>query len=312
MSPRRAAKTNLAALGNEVVITHPDRLMFPDAGISKAAVADYYCTVMPWFLPAIAARPLSVVRCPDGIGGQTFFQKHPGKGWGAHIYAATKTKSGGAEPYLYVEDAIGVLELVQMNVIEFHPWGSSVADLEHADYVVFDLDPHVSVSWKRVVHAAQDVRALLEGIGLQSFVRTTGGKGLHVVVPFAPAAPWDQAKAFAKSLASLIARSKPKEFVDVASKAKRDNRIFIDWLRNGRGATSVASYSLRARPGAKVAVPIRWDELSKLKKANPFDLESTQRRLAAQKDDPWREMTVIAQSLDQIRRRRTKDSLSRA
>jgi len=133
MAARRAAKTNLAAPDNEVVITHPDRLMFPDAGISKAAVADYYRIIMPWFLPAIAARPLSVVRCPDGIGRQTFFQKHPGKGWGAHIYAATKTKSKGAEPYLYVEDAIGVLELIQMNVIEFHPWGSTVADLEHAD-----------------------------------------------------------------------------------------------------------------------------------------------------------------------------------
>lgn len=281
-------------------ITHPDRLMFEDLGVSKAYVADYYRAVMPQLLTAIANRPLSIVRCPDGIGHEMFFQKHAGKGWGEHIHSARARKGKDVDPYLYVKDATGVLELVQMNTIEFHPWGSTLPDVDHADRIVFDLDPDTAVAWKAVKEAATDLRELLTSIGLQSFVRTTGGKGLHVVVPLSPAAPWEQAKAFSHAVAATLSQSRPGRFVEVANKEKRKGKIFIDWLRNGRGSTSVASYSLRARPGAKVAVPIFWDELTRLKAGDQYNLKAVTRRLAKLKSDPWPGIEDLCQSLDGI------------
>jgi len=286
-----------------VKISHPERVMFPDAGITKADVADYYRAVMPWFLPGVIHRPLSVLRCPDGIDGERFFQKHAGRGWGSHVLGIALQEGERAADTLYVADAAGVLELVQMNVVEFHPWGATTTDPEHADRVVFDLDPDDAVSWQRTVGAARDLRALLESIGLKCWLRTTGGKGLHVVAPLSPAAPWQQAKDFAHTVAALMAQAQPETFVAVAAKAKRSNRIFIDWLRNARGATSIASYSLRARPGAKVAMPLAWTELAALKSGDAFDLTKTLARLRRKRIDPWAGMASAGQSLDKLQRR---------
>jgi bifunctional non-homologous end joining protein LigD len=208
-------------------------------------------------------------------------------------------KSGSGE-YLCIADAAGLLELVQMNVLELHPWGAKSADTEHADRIIFDLDPHSSVAWSRVLAGARDVRKQLDSIGLQSFVRTSGGKGLHVVVPLDPPAPWDLAKQFAHGVAEAMAALRPDEYVSVAGEKNRKGKIFVDWLRNGRGATSVASYSLRARETAGVAMPLSWEELGKVKSGDAFTIENAMQRVKRRKSDPWAAIGKIRQSLPEL------------
>ena len=282
-----------------VTLTHPERVVFPD-GITKLDVAEYYRQVMPRLLAGIKGRPLSVIRCPAGISGECFFQKHLTSGLKHVGSVPIKEESGSTGDYVYVDDADGVFELVQFNALEFHPWGATAADAEHAQYLVFDLDPAPDIAWSRVVAAAIDVRDLLARAGLKSFVRTTGGKGLHVVVPLRPAAAWDKAKKFAHALAESFAAVRPDEFVAVASKQRRDGRIFVDYLRNTRGATSVASYSLRARPGAPVAVPLRWSELKTLKSGDAFNIRNVPARLKRMRADPWAGYGSVRQDLDSI------------
>lgn len=269
-------------------ISSPDKQIYPDSGITKRMVADYYRTIAPRLLPEIARRPLSLLRCPDGVEGQCFFQKHHADSLGEGVHAIPlREKSGGTDDYLYVEDVAGLLDLVQMNTLELHPWGSRIDDVEHPDNLVFDLDPGPDVKWKDVIAAARDVRARLEDLGMQSFVRLSGGKGLHVVVPIAPGPSWDQAKAFCEALADAMAEQAPDRYVATASKAKRRGVIFIDWLRNGRGATSVASWSLRARPGAGVAMPLRWDELGRTKSGADFTLRRALTRASRLRKSVW-------------------------
>lgn len=221
--------------------------MFPAAGISKGDVAAYYRAVAPLVLPEIARRPLSLLRCPDGAAGACFFQKHEGRHLGAHIKAIPLKQKSGTEDYLYIEDVAGLLELVQMNTLELHPWGARVDDPEHPDRLVFDLDPGEGVAWTQVVAAAREIRSKLRAAGLESAVRLSGGKGLHVVVPIVPQASWDQARDFCEAFAQALATQAPERYVATMSKAKRHGVIFVDWLRNGRGNTSVCSWSLRAR-----------------------------------------------------------------
>lgn len=269
-------------------ISSADRIVYAGAGIRKGDVADYYRAVAEWMLPGIAGRPLSLLRCPDGVGGECFFQKHFAESLGAHVDAvALAEKGGGRARYIAVHDAAGLLELVQMNALEFHPWGATVADLEHPDVLAFDLDPGPGVGWDAMLAAAREVRDRLADVGLQSFARLTGGKGVHVVLPIAPAHGWDQAKGFCEAFAKTMAQVAPKRFVANASKAQRRGRIFIDWLRNGRGATSVASWSLRARPGAGVAMPVRWNELGRSGGGDHYDLAAARIRAARLKSDPW-------------------------
>lgn len=270
-----------------VNITSPDRVVFADAGITKGEVADYYRAVGEWILPGLANRPLSLVRCPDGAAGECFFQKHHAATLGSHVRAIALKQKSGAEDYLYVRDLAGLLELVQMNALEFHPWGSRVDRPELPDTMVFDLDPGPGVAWKDVVAGARDVRARLRELRLESWVRLSGGKGLHVVVPVARGPSWDAVKDFTGAFAEAMAAQAPTRYVATMSKARREGRIFIDWLRNGRGATSVASWSLRARPGAPVAMPIRWDELGRMPAPAAFDLRRALRRAATLKADPW-------------------------
>jgi bifunctional non-homologous end joining protein LigD len=300
---RAATKGNAMSTTNptdEIVITHPDRVVFPDDGIRKQEVADYYRAIAPWLLPEIAGRPLSVVRCPQGAGRPCFFQKHHGQGMRQVDSVRLREESGEQEEYLVVHDDAGLMELVQFNALEFHPWGAKADAPDLADRLVFDLDPGPDVPWKDVVAAARTVRARLEELHLESWLRTSGGKGLHVVVPLRPACPWEQVKAFAHGFADALAASEPLKFLATSSKRLRKGRIFVDYLRNSRGATSVASFSLRARPGAPVAMPIRWAELGRLKSAAQFTLRNTPARVRRLRSHPWDGIDDVEQDLSGI------------
>lgn len=284
----------------DVKITHPERLVFKSAKISKGMVADYYRAIAPWLLLEMSNRPLSLVRCPSGAEGTCFFQKHYLESLGDAVKAVKLRQKSGDEEYIYVDDARGLLALVQMNTLEFHPWGSRIDAPESPDRMVFDLDPDEGVGWKQVVAAARDVRARLRETGLESFVRLTGGKGLHVLAPFNRGPSWQQLKHFCEAFANAMVAHRPQAYVATMSKAARTDRIFIDWLRNTRGSTSVTSWSLRARPGAPVAVPLRWEDLGRIAKPNAFDLHKAMQRAAALRADPWSGINDLDQELPGI------------
>ncbi len=247
----------------QVTITHPERVIFPEDGITKGQLADYYRDMAPLILATLAGRPLSLVRCPDGIGGKCFFQKHGAGNLGKQVGSVRITeKDGEEEDYLCLSDAHGLLECVQMGAIEFHAWGSHAAHLEQPDRLVFDLDPDEALGFADVRKAAQDLKRHLADIGLSSFAMLTGGKGIHVIVPLRPEQPWATVADFAHRFALALATAEPHRFVATMSKARRKGRIFIDWLRNQRGSTAIMPYSARARPGAPVAVPINWTDLN--------------------------------------------------
>jgi len=283
-----------------ISFTHPDRVLIDKPRVTKQALAEFYASNAEHLLPGVVGRPLSLVRCPDGAGQECFFQKHPMTGMPDAIGVGdARTIDGKRQQYVYVNDIEGVMGLVQMNVIEIHPWGSTIADLEHPDRLVFDLDPDTDVAWPRVRDAARAVREHLQAVGLESFLRTTGGKGVHVVVPLNPRPDWDTAKAFAHALARTLEHESPEDFVSVATKNRRKGRIFVDYLRNARGATAVASYCVRARPGAGVATPLRWDELSRLKSGAQYTFANIARRLKTLKANPWRGFDEARQALPQ-------------
>ena len=286
-----------AAPDEAVTITHPDRVVYPADGITKGQVADYYRRVARWLLPELAGRPLSLLRCPDGAGGECFFQKHHAPSLGPGVHAVPLKQKSGQEDYLYVEDVEGVLALVQMNTLELHPWGATVAAPEKPDRLVFDLDPGPGVSWTQTKAAAREVRDNLRKAGLESFVRLSGGKGLHVVVPITPGPSWETVKAFCEAFANAMAQHRPERYVATMRKDQRGNKIFIDWLRNGRGNTSVCSWSLRAREHATVAVPLRWEDLGKVRSPGAFTLDKALQRAARLRRDPWEGMAGLKQAL---------------
>ncbi len=294
-TPAKAKAPDRAADG--VTISHPERVVFAKARLTKGDVADYYRQMARWILPEVARRPLSLLRCPDGVDKPCFFQKHHGTGLGDAVESIPLEQKSGREDYLYIEDTEGLLQLVQMNTLELHPWGASVDDPEHPDRLVFDLDPGEGVTWTAIKAAARDVRDRLQEIGLESFVRLSGGKGIHVVVPLTPKADWAQAKDFCESFAQAMAEHAPDRYVATMSKAKRTGVIFIDWLRNARGATSVCSWSLRARPSAGVAVPLRWEELGRITAADAFPLPKALQRAQKLKKDPWEGIDQVKQVL---------------
>ncbi|KAF1704560.1 DNA ligase D [Pseudoxanthomonas kaohsiungensis] len=293
----KAAPKAGTADGTDVVITHPERVVYPADGMTKGDVAAYYRAIAPWLLRDIAGRPLSLVRCPDGATGQCFFQKHHGAGFGEAVHALPLRQKSGIEDYVWIDDATGLMQLVQMNVLEFHPWGATVEDPERADRLVFDLDPGEGVPWKAVCDGAREVRGRLREAGLESFLRMSGGKGLHVVVPLAPAVPWEQARDFCEAFARAMEAHAPDRWLANARKAKRTGRIFLDWLRNTRGATSVASWSLRAREHATVAMPLRWEELGKFDRPGAFNPDKALQRASRLRKDPWDGIDRLRQSL---------------
>lgn len=285
-----------------VRLTSPEKVLYPEQGITKRLLAEYYVSVADRMLPHVADRPLSIVRCPEGIASACFFQKHRGAAFGPHVRTVRiREESGKRADYLYVDEVAGVLELVQMNVLEFHPWGARIDDPDTCDRLVFDLDPSPEVPWPKVRRAARLVRDRLETIGLVSYLRASGGKGLHLVVPLKPAVPWDEAKPFARAFAEALAADQPGEFVAVAGKDKRRGMIFVDYLRNSRGATSVASYSLRARARAGVAMPLAWIELAKLSGGDAFDLRKALKRIAREPSHPWADIDRVRQDLSALK-----------
>ena len=256
-----------------VKITNPDRVIFPESKGTKGDLAAYYQAIGPLILPWAAHRPISLVRCPQGRGKQCFFQKHDSGSFGEHVrHVPVREKDGGTEDYLYVEDVAGLLACVQMGTIEFHGWGSRVEDIEKPDRMIFDLDPDVGLDFADVKKAARDIRTMLADIGLVSFAMLSGGKGVHVVVPLTPNAEWPAVKDFSHRFAEALAQAEPDRFVANMAKAKRVGRIFIDYLRNQRGATAVVPYGARARENAPVAAPVSWDELDDFDKASAFTI----------------------------------------
>jgi bifunctional non-homologous end joining protein LigD len=277
-----------------IKLTHPERKLWEEEGITKQALADFYSRIGEWILPHVTGRVLSLVRCPQGQGGTCFFAKHA---WMGISDAVRLVDTGDDKPMLAIDGLEGLLSLVQMNVLEIHVWGSRVKDLERPDRMVFDLDPGEGVTWADVRKAALELRQRLETAALRSFVKTTGGKGLHVVVPLQPKADWDEVKAFSKAFAELMAADSPGRYVATMSKSRRRGRIFIDYLRNGRGATAIAAYSTRARPGAPVSVPVDWSELSDIASSDRFTVETLEHRLTHLQRDPWMELSVLKQKL---------------
>jgi bifunctional non-homologous end joining protein LigD len=262
-SVARKAKGKAEVAG--VAISNPDRPFFGEIGLNKLELALYWEAHAELALPHLTNRPLTLVRCPTGHGKGCFYQKHARVGTPEALKRVPIVEDEKEELYLYVDDVTGLVSLAQMGVLEVHPWGSTVGDLERPDVLVFDLDPDPALPRERVIEAALDVGDRLGNMGLEPFLKTTGGKGYHVVVPIVPELPWDEAKAFCRELCRSVSRDHPGKYVTVATLAKRPGKVFLDWMRNGRGATAVAAWSPRARHGAPIAVPIPWDLLAKVK-----------------------------------------------
>ncbi|HEX4387688.1 MAG TPA: DNA ligase D, partial [Steroidobacteraceae bacterium] len=299
----RAAPSSTAATGRgpkppekgAVRLTHPERVLFKEPKITKQDLADFYREIADFILPGLIERPVMLLRCPDGAAGECFFQKHITHTFPSAVHEVNDPAE--RQRWIYIDGLEGLLGLVQMNALEYHVWGSTVADIEHADRLVIDLDPAPGVPWKRVIEAARALKERLSGLKLDSFVRTSGGKGLHVVIPVAPAADWESARAFTRSLAEDLAREEPDRYLAVNTKAERTGRIFIDYLRNARGATAVCSYSLRNRPGVPIATPLGWEELSRLTAPDQYGYANIRRRLKGMRQDPWAGIEAVRQSL---------------
>jgi bifunctional non-homologous end joining protein LigD len=297
-SVKRSApiKTNGASVAG-VTLTHPDRIYWDDAGITKRELADFYVRVWKWMRPHLVGRPIALLRCPEGASGQCFFQKHARAGIPTeHLHLVPEK----GDKIISIDDLDGLIALVQGGVLEIHTRGTTIGDRESADRLVFDLDPGPGTGWKDVMAAARDVRDRLSALKLKSFLKTSGGKGLHVVLPI-KSTPWEEAKAFTKAIAEAMEADEPERYVSTATKAKRNKRIFVDYLRNSREATAVAPYSTRARPGAPVAVPIDWPELGSLKAANQYTVRNLIQRLSRQRKDPWAEIGRVKQSLPKLK-----------
>lgn len=289
-------KKNSASVAG-VTLTHPDRIYWDDAGITKRELADFYVQVWKWMRPHLVGRPIALLRCPEGASGQCFFQKHARAGIPTeHLHLVPEK----GDKIISIDDLDGLIALVQGGVLEIHTRGTTIGDRESADRLVFDLDPGPGTGWKNVMAAARDVRDRLSALKLKSFLKTSGGKGLHVVLPI-KSTSWEEAKAFTKAIAEAMEADEPERYVSTATKAKRNKRIFVDYLRNSREATAVAPYSTRARFGAPVAVPIDWPELGSLKAANQYTVRNLIQRLSRQRKDPWAEIGRVKQSLPKLK-----------
>jgi bifunctional non-homologous end joining protein LigD len=280
-----------------VRVTHPARVLFEELGLTKEALARYYEEVAEWLLPDLRHRPLSLVRCPQGPGEGCFYQKHIDSARSIEIERVKIRESDGEGVYAVANSAAAVVGLVQKGVIELHTWGATTADLDAPDRMVLDLDPDPAVPWREVMAAARLARERLAALGLEAFVKTSGGKGLHVVVPLAPRHGWDEVKGFSRALAESLSAEDPERFTARLAKRERGGRIFIDYLRNSPGATTVAAYSVRARAGAPVSTPLHWDEVGGRMKPASFHVGNVVRRLQGVRSDPWRTFRRSPQTL---------------
>lgn len=280
-----------------VRLTHPEKVLYPESGITKLDLANYYRNIADWILPHILHRPLVLVRCPDGQAKECFYQKHPSVGTPEILRQIPIQESSKVENYVVVDGVEGLIALAQVGALEIHAWGSKEDKLERPDRLIFDMDPSPEVPWNRVVEGARQIRTFLQDLGLESFIKTTGGKGLHLVVPIERRHEWDEAKAFCKAVADAIVAAAPDQYTSNMSKKVRVNKIFLDYLRNGRGATAIVPYSTRARPGAPVSMPLRWDELSADIKSDHFTIQNSVERMTQLAQDPWHGIAQIRQTL---------------
>ncbi|MEN3976796.1 non-homologous end-joining DNA ligase [Emcibacter sp. SYSU 3D8] len=279
-----------------VTLSHPDKVLYADQGVTKLDLARYLHAVSPRMLPYVSRRLVSLVRCPEGAAKQCFFQKHGTAGLAPSLKPLpVREKDGGEDDYLYLTDETGLVRAAQMGVLEFHIWGSMIDDIEKPNRIVFDLDPDPSVSFESVKQAALRVRDILDALGLRSFPLLTGGKGIHVVTPIRRRHEWPVIKEFAKSLALRMSEDQPDKYLATMSKAKRKGRIFIDYLRNERGSTAIAPYSPRARKGAPVAWPVTWESLDGTHSAALVHIGDAVPHLA--EPDPWADYVNVRQSL---------------
>jgi bifunctional non-homologous end joining protein LigD len=268
-------------------ITHPDRLIWPALGIRKIDLVEYFEQVGEWFLPHVAGRPLTLVRCPDGVEKQCFYQRHLNMGASPGDVLTFKRLRSSKGYYIYVNTLQGVISVVQNGAVEFHTWGATAPEAQHPDRITLDLDPDPDLPWQQVMEGAALTRALVEGLNLRCFLKTTGGKGLHIVFPIERRNTWDEVKAFAESIAGFLVRAEPGRFTAKIAKQSRGGKIFVDYLRNAETASAVAAYSPRARPGAHVSTPLDWDELDSTDIRGAFTVLNIAQRLRSIKVDPW-------------------------
>jgi bifunctional non-homologous end joining protein LigD len=301
---KTAAKKRAPALGGPeqiagVRVTHPDRVLFAAQDVTKRELIKHYLSVAEWMLPHIADRPISLVRCPSGSGGECFFQKHASEGFPEMFKAVRIREKSGADDYLYITDRRGLVAAVQMGVLELHVWQCHVDDVEKPDRLVFDLDPDVGLDFVHVREAARHMRDLLGELRLKSFAMVTGGKGVHVIAPLQRRHSWDEHRDFAEALARMMAEQHPDRYVATMSKAKRRGKIFVDYLRNTRGATAICPFSTRARPGAYVAMPVSWEKLARLDNAHPVAVGEAARAMS--RGDPWPDYFKLRQGLPKLK-----------
>ena len=277
-----------------VKVSNPDKVIFRDPDITKADVVRYYLEVSKRMLPFVRRRILSIVRCPKGVSEACFYKKHPGPG-SKGIYTIPAPVGGNeTEEYFYIDDVSGLLHEAQMGTLEFHTWGSRIDELEKPDMMVFDLDPDEGMDIATIRQGVRDIRTILQELSLDSFLKTSGGKGYHVVVPLKPSADWEKVHDFARSVAEVMEQKWPERYTSNVRKIKRKGKIFVDWIRNARGATSIAPYSLRARKGAKVSMPISWEELDTV---SPDGVDMKDALLRLSREDPWERFFSIGQML---------------
>jgi bifunctional non-homologous end joining protein LigD len=299
--PAHLEKTKKVKAGKSkgFVITHPDRIVYPEDKIKKIEVVNYYKSVSPWMMKFMAGRPLALVRCPDGIGPTCFFQKQADEN---SKLTAVKKDNALDQRIMYIDSEEGLLQLVQWGALEFHLWQSHQKTVTYPDQLVFDLDPDEGLSWEKVRKAAFRLKDLLERLNLECFVKTTGGKGLHVQVPIAPLYTWDQIKNFCKTVTMQLASEYPNDYTTNILKKNRKGKIFLDYLRNGFGATAITPYSLRAKSKPTVSVPISWTELKTLRRPDTFNIHNTLERLAKQKKDPWADYYKMKQKINILKK----------
>ncbi|HEY6655595.1 MAG TPA: DNA ligase D, partial [Methyloceanibacter sp.] len=290
-------KTKGDSVFDGIKLTSPDKVLYPEVGVTKLDLASYYQTIAPYILPYVVNRPISLVRCPEGIDGEQFFQRHAMKGMSDAIKQIPISGGESKKPYLYIDGEAGLFGLVQISTVEIHDWGVSLDHLYEPDRLVFDLDPDEGLDLDVLKAAAVEVRDFLADLGLKSFLKSTGGKGLHVVAPITPKQGWDEVKAFAKAIADTLVEVRADRYTANPLKKTRKGKIFVDYLRNQRGGSGIVSYSTRSKPNASVACPLAWDELKGLKVASPYTLKTLPMRLKAKKSDPWQGFFSTRQSI---------------
>jgi len=296
MPTKSKAEDNAEVAG--VRLTHAHKVYYPDNGVTKLEVAKYYQRIEEWMMPELHDRPLSLVRMPEGIAGEKFFQKHPTDNFPDYIDRIRVKEKSGTTEYIWADELNDIIYLVNLGVLEIHTWGSKVPKIDYPDRVVFDLDPDPGAPWEYVIEGAKLIRQILAELKLESFVKTSGGKGLHIVLPLKNKQHnWDTIKDFSLLIAENLVKHQPEKYTVELRKDKRVGKVFVDYLRNSKGATTIAAYSTRARPGAAVSVPVFWEEVTTKLKPNHYNIHNIFQRLGRLAQDPWYEIDRVDQNV---------------